>query len=107
MDDAHIGIVKRSLSPPDITADGCNDVLAMVREVMETNHKTYMYHLPLPTREPVYVCYPLEDEERGALYAAHRRYHEIMSLPRNPLPEEVREEIASKVPGILPQTLNS
>lgn len=107
MDDAHIGIVKRSLSPPDITADGCSDVLAMVREVMKTNHKTYMYHLPLPTREPVYVRYPLEDEEGGALYAAHRRYHEIMSLPRNLLSKEIQGEIVSKVPGVLPQTLDS
>ncbi|MFQ5796512.1 MAG: trimethylamine methyltransferase family protein [Candidatus Bipolaricaulia bacterium] len=105
MDDAHIGIVKRSLSPPDIARDGCNDVLTMVREVMETNHKTYIYHLPLPTREPVYIRYPLEDEERGALYAAHRRYHEIMSVPRDPLPKEIQEEIVSKVSGVLPQTL--
>jgi len=107
MDNVHIGIVKRSLSTPDITADGCNDVLAMVREVMKTTHKTYIYHLPLPTREPVYIRYPLEDKERGALYAAHRRYHEIMSLPHNPLPKEMQEEIVSKIPGVLPQTLDS
>jgi trimethylamine--corrinoid protein Co-methyltransferase len=107
MDDAHIGIVKGSLSPPDISAENCNDVVAMVREVMETNHKTYMYHLPLPTREPVYVRYPLEDEERGTLYAAHRRYHEIMSLPRKPLDKEIQDEILSEIPGVLPQTLNS
>jgi len=105
MDDAHIGIVKRSLCPPDIAADDRDDVLAMVREVMETNHKTYIYHLPLPTREPVYVRYPLEDEERGTLYAAQHRYHEIMSLPRNPMPGEIQEEIISKIPGVLPQTL--
>ena len=107
MDDAHIGIVKRSLSPSSIAVDDCNGVLTMVREVMETDHRTYMYHLPLPTREPVYVCYPLEDEDGGALYAAHRRYNEIMSLPRDPLPKEMQEEIVSEIPGILPQTLNS
>jgi trimethylamine--corrinoid protein Co-methyltransferase len=107
MDDAHIGIVKWWLKPPDISEGQRDDVIAMVREVMETTHRTYMYHLPLPTREPVYVRYPLEDEEGDALYAAHRQYHETMAFPRKPLPEEVQEEIVSKIPGVLPQTLES
>jgi trimethylamine--corrinoid protein Co-methyltransferase len=107
MDDAHIGIVKWSLNPPDIKPEGCNDVLAVVREVMETNHRTYMYHLPLPTREPVYVRYPLEDGDGDALYAAHCQYHDILSLPRKPLPDEIQEEIMREVPGVLPQTLSS
>jgi trimethylamine--corrinoid protein Co-methyltransferase len=107
MDDAHIGIVKWALSDPDISEDRREGVLAMVREVMETGHKTYIYHLPLPTREPVYIRYPLEDQEGDALLAAHRRYHEIMALPRHPLPKEIQEEMLYKVSGILPKTLNS
>ena len=107
MDDAHIGIVKHMLSDAAISADGRDTVLAMVREVMQTDHKTFMYHLPLPTRDPVYVRYPLEDNEGGALLAAHRRYHEIMALPRNPLPEEIRQEILASVPGVLDKTLAS
>jgi trimethylamine--corrinoid protein Co-methyltransferase len=105
MDDAHIGIVKWELSTPEIAAERRDDVLAMVREVMATDHKTYMYHLPLPTREPVYIRYPLEDNDGDALLAAHRRYHEIMALERNSLPKEIQEEILSKVSGILPKTL--
>jgi hypothetical protein len=73
---------------------------------METKHRTYMYHLPLPTREPVYVRYPLEDGDEGALYAAHHQYHEILSLPRKPLTKEIQEEIMRKVPGVLSQTLS-
>ena len=107
MDDAHIGMVKRALEGTNISEDRRDGVLAMVREVMETDHRTYMYHLPLPTREPVYICYPLEDEEGDTLRAAHRRYHEIMELARSPLPREIQEEIVSKVPGILMKTLNS
>ena len=106
LDDAHVGMVKWELGDPDISEDGRESVLAMVREVMETSHKTYIYHLPLPTREPVYIRYPLEDDEGGALMAAHRRYHEIMAIPRNPLPKEIRKEIAREIPGILPKTLN-
>jgi trimethylamine--corrinoid protein Co-methyltransferase len=107
MDDAHIGLVKYSLKNTTVQAERRQDVLALVREVMATNHKTYIYHLPLPTREPVYVRYPLEDSEGGALLAAHHRYQEIMALPRKSLPKEVQEELVAKVPGILPQTLNS
>ena len=105
MDDAHIGMVKWELSAPDISEERCDDVLAIVREVMETAHKTYMYHLPLPTREPVYIRYPLEDEDGDALLAAHRRYHEIMAIERKPLPKDIQQEIMSKVEGILPKTL--
>ncbi|NIU58924.1 MAG: hypothetical protein GWN67_21840 [Phycisphaerae bacterium] len=110
IDNAHIGIVKYMLAPiPDkaVFKDRCNSTLALVRDVMGTNHKTYMYHLPLPTKEPVYVCYPLEDKDRGALYAAHQQYREIMDRPRNQLPKDIQQEILSKIPGVLPQTLKS
>ncbi len=105
MDDAHIGIVKWALRGTSVSGDRRDDVLKMVREVMRSDHKTYVYHLPLPTREPVYVRYPLEDQEGGALLSAHKRYHEIMELPRRVLPSDVRKDIVSHVPGVLPQSL--
>ena len=105
MDDAHIGIVKHMLAEPDISEGSSTDMLAMLREVMASDHKTFIYHLPLPTRDPVYVRYPLENEEGGALLAAHHRYHEIMERPRNPLPADMREKILKTVPGVLAQTL--
>ncbi len=107
MDNAHIGIVKEALRDPDISTDGRERVLEMIREVMKTDHKTYMYHLPLPTRERVYVRYPLEDESGGGLLAAHRRYREIMEIPRNPLPGSMQEEIVAKVPGVLQTSLKA
>jgi len=105
MDDAHIGIVKHTFKEPNITSEGREEVLGLVREVMETPHKSYVYHLPMPRYDPVYVRYPLEDVEGGALLAAHKQYREIMSRPRNPLPKEIQEEITAKVPGVLPKAL--
>jgi len=102
LDDAHIGLVKRTLADPQVTASRRDEVVSLVREVMDSSHKTYMYHIPLPTRDEVYVRYPLEDEEGGALAAAHRRYREILQLPRKPLAEEVRREIVSNIAGLLP-----
>ena len=102
MDNEHIGIVKHMLTETNVCKENCKTVLAQVREVMETDHKTFMYHLPLPTRDNVYVRYPLEDKDNGALYAAHQRYREIMKKPRNQLPKEIQQEITREIPGILP-----
>ena len=105
MDDAHIGIVKHALTGPDISESRQDQVVSMVREVMQTDHKTFMYHLPLPTRDPVYAHYPLEDEAGGGLLAAHRRYQEIEALPRNQLAKDVQDEIKAKIPNVLDKTL--
>jgi trimethylamine--corrinoid protein Co-methyltransferase len=105
LDDAHIGMIKYNLRPPDITPDRREEILDLVREVMKTDHRTYIYHLPLPTKEKVYVRYPLENEEGGALLAAHNRYEEIMAMPRKHMPGEVREQIEREVTGLLPETL--
>ncbi|MFH1923970.1 MAG: trimethylamine methyltransferase family protein [Planctomycetota bacterium] len=105
LDDAQIDLVKRTLQDPPVNEQRREEVLSLVREVMESTHKTYMYHLPLPSRDPVYARYPLEDEDAGALAAAHRRYQEILGQPRNQMPVELRNEIILNVPGILPATL--
>lgn len=104
MDDAHIGIVKDLLQAGNVGADNREGVLSMVREVMDSSHKTYVYHLPLPTQQQVYVSYPLEDEH-DALHAAHRKYHEILDSPRKPLSDDLREKIRGEVPGVLPEAL--
>ena len=105
LDDAQIDLVKRTLRDAPVDDQRRQEVLSLVREVMESTHKTYMYHLPLPSRDPVYARYPLEDDEAGALAAAHRQYREILGRPRNRMPAEVRDEIIANVPGILPATL--
>jgi len=106
IDDAHIGIVKKLLTDAPVTSARRAEVLATVREIMATDHKTFIYHLPLPTREPVYVAYPLEDETGDALRAANRRVQDILGRPRNRLPEKMRRDIRKHIPGVLPQTLN-
>jgi len=105
LDDAHIGMVKETLRPTTVAADRREEVLKLIREVMATDHRTYVYNLPLPTQEKVYISYPLEDEEGGALMAAHRKYEQIMKCPRNVLPEQLRKRLREEIKGVLPQTL--
>ncbi|MFW6153610.1 MAG: trimethylamine methyltransferase family protein [Planctomycetota bacterium] len=107
MDDAHIGIAKKILAEPSVDADRREGVLSMIREVMATDHKTYVYNLPLPTRESVYVRYPLEGDDGDVLKAAHARYHEILDRPRKTLDDAIRREIADAIPGVLPACLKS
>jgi len=105
LDDAQIDLVKRMLQNPPVSEQRREEVVSLIRQVMESSHKTYMYDLPLPTRDPVYARYPFEDQEAGALAAAHRRYRDILDRPRNRMPAGLREEIVRGVPGILPATL--
>ncbi len=102
MDNEHIGIVKHMLRETQICQDDYKAVLAQIREVMQTDHKTFMYHLPLPTREDIYVRYPLEDKDNGALYAAHQQYREIMTRPRQLLGDDIQQEITKVIPGVVP-----
>lgn len=104
MDDVHIGIAKELLCNTSVNEERRDEVVATIREVMQSDHKTYIYHLPLPSRECVYVRYPLE-ADAGALYAAHQRYHEILDKPRKHLPSDIRRDIAALIPGVLPECL--
>ena len=106
MDDAHIGVLKRSLRPAAIDERLQEKAVAMVREVMDAPGRTYMYHLPMPSREDVYVRYPLHAKQGGALFAAHKKYREIMERPRVTLSDAKKDELRANVPGILPQTLS-
>lgn len=105
MDNEHIGIIKHCLAEPAITPEAGADFMETIADVMDSSHKTFIYNLPLPTVDPVYAHYPLEDEEGDALRAAHRRYHEILDMPGKPLPDEAVEEIRRTVPGVLDKTL--
>ncbi len=105
MDDAHIGIVKRILKSAPVCEGRRDEVVSMIREVMQTDHKTYIYNLPMPTMEDVYVRYPLEDEH-GTIHAAHKRRKELMARERKQLNDSIKAELKKQIPGILPGTLD-
>ena len=106
MDDAHIGIAKKTLAASPVSESRRDEVRAQICEVMDSDHRTFIYHLPCPTRVPAYVRYPLEHEDGGALRAAHETYRETLQRPRRSLPEDLRQKIRRAVPGILPGTLS-
>jgi trimethylamine---corrinoid protein Co-methyltransferase len=106
LDNTHIGIVKRFFSEPNISVSHKKHVFETMREVMASDHRTFMYHLPLPSRDEVYTHYPFEQDDGDNLRAAHQRYEEIMDIPRTRLSDDVIKEICAKVKSILPQALS-
>jgi trimethylamine--corrinoid protein Co-methyltransferase len=110
LDDAHIGIIKMLLKDSPVAEDRRESVVEMIREVMATDHKTYVYNLPLPTRDEVYVKYPLElgegETPHDALLAAHRKVGELLDEPARPMDEATIDELRRNVPGILDETLS-
>lgn len=105
MDNAHIGIVKHMMKEPEVTETAVDDIKALIGEVMQSSHKTFIYHIPLPSECDVYAHYPLESDRGGALRAAHEQYREIMEQPRDLLPEDMRKQIKADIPGLLPEAL--
>lgn len=105
MDNAHIGIAKRIMAEPDIDENSSDNLIDMVKNVMDSDHKTFIYNLPIPTRDDVYTYYPLEDKENGALFAAHKKYKELLDQPRNTLDGSTLDEIKKNVPNILDETI--
>ena len=103
LDDAHIGIVKQMFKEPNVSTSRADHVLGLIREVMASDHRTFMYHLPLPSRDAVYTHYPFENGDGNNLHAAHKRYEQIMNIPRSHLPDEALAEIRAKLPSILPK----
>ncbi|MBN2294623.1 MAG: trimethylamine methyltransferase family protein [Pirellulales bacterium] len=106
LDDAQIDLIKHTLQSTEVDPADRDQVLSQIREVMASSHKTFMYNLPLPSRDPVYTCFPLEDEDHGALYAAHCRRRELLESPRNQMPTDLREDISRHVPNLLIKTFN-
>ena len=105
LDDAHIDLVKKTLQDPRVGEEDRKQVVSLIREVMASPDKTFMYHVPLPSRDPVYARFPLEDKHGGALAAAHRRYHELLDLPRKRMPTELRDDILKNVDGLMQEAL--
>lgn len=105
LDNTHIGIAKQLFREQVMTNSQKNKMLEQIREVMASDHKTFMYHLPLPSRDSVYTHYPFETPDGDVLWEAHKQYEKIMDIPRNHLADEIMKEICAKIPNILAETL--
>ena len=105
LDNAHIEIIKHNLADTNILPENKEKTMGMIREVLASSHKTYVYHLPLPTVDEVYMRYPLEGKSGDALFEAHLRRKEIMAMDRKSMSADVLAELKKSIPGLLEPTL--
>jgi len=106
LDDLQIGVVKRMLREPSITGKSPDEFLSMMHEVMSSSHRTFLYHLPLPSREDVYVRFPLEDPEGDTLRAAHEKVRNLSERPHKHLPGGLLRDLEARIDGILTAALS-
>jgi len=102
LDDVQIGLIKFIVEKSKMGEEEKKEALKTIRDVMKTKEKMFIYHLPLPTKENVYIKYPLDSEVfAGELYQAHKRKKELLEMAPAYLSKEIVEKIFRSVPGIL------
>jgi len=109
LDDAHIGMVKRFVSQPVITADRISESLGQIRRVMGTSHKLYVRFVRSMLRSgEIAPPYPFEGEGMAdeTLLRARRRMEEILSLPPSHIAGETVDKVFQEVPGLLTRLRN-
>ncbi len=104
LDDAHIGMVKRLMRQPTVTAADISESLEQVRSVMATSHKLYVRFVRRALRSgEIAPPYPFEGKDMvdETLLQARERMAEILSLPPHRIDKSTEDKVFQEVPGLL------
>ena len=110
LDDAHIGMVKRFVRQPVVTANRISESLEQIRKAMGTSHKLYARFVRSMLRSgEIAPPYPFEGKDMidETLFRARERMEEILSLPPSYLPRQVVDKVFQEVPGLLTRLRDS
>ena len=110
LDNAHIGMVKRFVRQPVVTAIVLSESLGHIQRVMRTSHKLYMRFVRSALRSgEIAPPYPFEGMEMvdETLLRARERMEEILALPLPHMPKDTVDKVFRQVPGILRRLKNS
>ncbi|MFC1951604.1 trimethylamine methyltransferase family protein [Chloroflexota bacterium] len=108
LDDAHIGMVKRFVRQPMVTADGVSECLGQIRRVMGTSHKLYVRFVRSALRSgEITPPYPYESKDKDmvdvTLLRARERMEAVLSLPPRHIDEATMDKVFQQVSGLLPR----
>jgi trimethylamine--corrinoid protein Co-methyltransferase len=109
LDDVHIGMVKRFVRQPTVTADRISESLEQVRKVMGTSHKLYVRFVRRALHSgEIAPPYPFEGKDMAdeTLFQARKRMEEILLLPPSHIAREVVDKVFQEVPGLLTRLRN-
>jgi len=106
LDDAHFGMLKFFLKPPQINQAEIDEVISHLREVVDTPQKLYVRYIrPLLRSGQLSMPYPFEGDggKDNVLALAYQRMQELLAKPVEHIAPETTRRIFQEVPGILPR----
>ncbi len=104
LDNTHIGMMKRFVRQPIVTADRVSESLEQIRRVMGTSHKLYVRFVRSALRSgEIAPPYPFEGKDMvdETLFRVRERMEEILSLPPHHLDKATVDRVFQQVPGLL------
>jgi trimethylamine--corrinoid protein Co-methyltransferase len=104
LDNEHIGMIKRFLASPRLSAEDLDNSLAQIDKVMASHQKLYARFVRKSLRSgQIYSHYPFEgrDGDESVIEAAIERMDRLLLRPAKPLPEGAETRIFEEVPGVL------
>lgn len=105
LDNAHIGIVRQILRPPQFGKKDIHASVEEIRKVAGSRTKLFARHIRKSIKKGlVSPPYPFEskEEEDKVLEMAHQQLQEILAGPDDRLPDELIRKIYAEIPGLLP-----
>ena len=106
LDNAHIGMIKKTLEEPSVSEDEKEQVLSTIREVMNSPYRIFSRSARKYMRSgKMFMGYPFEggEEKDDTMLQVKEETEKLLQRPRSPLPEDTREEIFREIPGLLPR----
>ncbi len=106
LDNTHIGMAKKILEDPHIYTEKQDKIVNTIKEVMEGPYRIFAKDASEHIRSgKIFMGYPFEggSEKDDTMIKVKEETERLFSQPRNPLPEEVRNQIFNEIPGLLPR----
>lgn len=110
LDNLHIGMIKRFVKRPVVTAEGISECLEQVRKVMLTSHKLFVRFVRNAMRlGEIAPPYPFESQGLvdETLLKARVRTEEIFSFSPPHIDRSIVDKVFQQVPGLLTRLKNS
>lgn len=110
LDNLHIGMIKRFVKRPVVTAEGISECLEQVRKVMLTSHKLFVRFVRNAMRSgEIAPPYPFESQGLvdETLLKARVRTEEIFSFSPPHIDRSIVDKVFQQVPGLLTRLKNS
>ncbi|MFC2006255.1 trimethylamine methyltransferase family protein [Chloroflexota bacterium] len=104
LDDTHLGMMKRFVKQPVVTAEGVSECLEQIRRVMRTSHKLYVRFVRSALHSgEIAPPYPFDggDMVDETLLRARERMEEILAMPPRHIDGATIEKVFQQIPGLL------